>query len=274
MPLSLRVAPLDVFALLASPFVAKAPKDAHEWVSFEDEEEQRTWLFDLTFLESNWTCVFGNGCQGVLTAPTPELVQGCCSYGAHFVDEEDVDKVKASIPRLTADDWQFMDVAPVELITKNEAGDFVTALHDDACIFLNRPGFKEGPGCAFHVAAAKAGEHYVHWKPEVCWQLPLRREDETADDGWVTTSIGQWERRHWGDGGEEFAWWCTEEHEAFTGTSRVVDSMKEELIEIVGKRNYERLIAYLDQRGSRLSQGVRLEHPVVRKAAKTAAKKS
>ena len=65
------------------------PKDAHEWVSFEDLKRERTWMFDVTFLESNWTCIFGNGCQGVLTGPTPELVQGCCSYGAHFVDEKD-----------------------------------------------------------------------------------------------------------------------------------------------------------------------------------------
>ena len=251
--------------MLASAFVAKAPKDAHEWVSFEDGEEQRTWLFDLTFLESRWTCIFGAGCQGVLTAPVPELVQGCCSYGAHFVDEEDIDNVKRSIPRLTSEDWQFIDDAPDELIVKNEAGDYVTALKDDACVFLNRPGFHAGAGCAFHVAAARAGEHYVTWKPEVCWQLPLRREDEVSDDGYVTTSIGQWDRRHWGEGGEEFAWWCTEEAAAFAGETRVVDSMKEELIAIVGKRNYNRLLAYMDERSTRLSHGVRLEHPVVRR---------
>ena len=40
----------------------------------------------MTFLLSSWQCIFGNGCQGVLTEPAPELVQGCCSYGAHFSD--------------------------------------------------------------------------------------------------------------------------------------------------------------------------------------------
>ncbi len=49
------------------------PPDTHEWVSFEDPDEERTWLFDVTFLQSNWHCIFGNGCQGVLTGPTPEL---------------------------------------------------------------------------------------------------------------------------------------------------------------------------------------------------------
>jgi hypothetical protein len=248
--------------------VAKAPNDTHEWISFEDEDEQRTWRFDLTFLESRWTCIFGAGCQGVLTAPSPELVQGCCSYGAHFVDEADVERVSVAIERLTEADWQFAPVAPDELIVRNEAGDLVTVLHDDACIFLNRPGFEAGPGCAFHVAAERAGEHYVAWKPEVCWQLPLRREEEVGADGYVTTSIGQWDRRHWGEGGEEFSWWCTEDPAAFVGAERVVDSMRVELIEMVGPRTYDRLVAALDARDSRLAKGVRLEHPVVRRSAK------
>jgi len=27
--------------------------DLHEWISFEDDAEQRTWVFDATFLRSN-----------------------------------------------------------------------------------------------------------------------------------------------------------------------------------------------------------------------------
>ena len=62
--------------------------DTHEWMSFVDDDGA-SWLVDITFLLSNWNCIFGNGCQGVLTGPAPELVQGCCSYGAHFTGEED-----------------------------------------------------------------------------------------------------------------------------------------------------------------------------------------
>ena len=58
-----------------------SPVDRHEWLSFEDPEEDRTWLFDVTFLLSRWTCIFGRGCQGVLTEAAPELVQGCCISG-------------------------------------------------------------------------------------------------------------------------------------------------------------------------------------------------
>ena len=66
------------------------PHDLHEWICFEDPTEQRTWVFDATFLRSNYRCIYGDGCQGVLDADATELEQGCCSYGAHFVDDDDV----------------------------------------------------------------------------------------------------------------------------------------------------------------------------------------
>lgn len=240
------------------------PLDAHEWVSFDSTEEERTWRFDLTFLESNWRCIFGDGCQGVLTGPAPELVQGCCSYGAHLVDEADVANVLAKAALLDDGEWQFKHEAPPELIATNDEGDLTTALVDDACVFLNRPDFDGGPGCAFHVAAANRSESFVGWKPEVCWQLPLRREDAVGDDGYVTTSIGQWERRHWGDGGAEFHWWCSEDPAAYSGATRVIDSMVDELTEMVGSETYRALKAYIDDRAARLVAGVALPHPTVR----------
>ena len=83
--------------------VARPPVDTHEWVSFEDEDEERTWVFDVSFLTSNWKCIFGEGCQGVLTGPAPELVQGCCSYGAHLIDKKDARRVEKIAKTLTAD---------------------------------------------------------------------------------------------------------------------------------------------------------------------------
>ena len=44
----------------------------------------------------SWQCIYGRGCQGVLTGPAPELAQGCCSYGAHFTDDDDADRVEAA----------------------------------------------------------------------------------------------------------------------------------------------------------------------------------
>ena len=244
------------------------PVDAHEWVSFEDPDEERTWVFDVSFLASNWTCIYGNGCQGVLTAPAPELVHGCCSYGAHMVDKNDARRTEQMAASLSAEEWQFHDRGTKKGVLKeNKHGETVTRLVDGACIMLNRPGFPTGPGCALHQAAVRRGQNPLELKPEVCWQLPLRREDQVADDGYVTSTIRQWDRRHWGAGGQEFAWWCTESHEAFVGTSSVYVEMQAELTAMVGAKTYEMLVTYMQDRQDRLPKGVPLPHPAVRKPA-------
>jgi hypothetical protein len=244
----------------------KVPNDAHEWVSFEDEEEERTWVFDVTFLTSNWTCIFGRGCQGVLTGPAPELVHGCCSYGAHFIDAADRKRVEKAAATLGPEDWQFRDKAIKGGIVKKErSGEVVTRIVQGACIFLNRTDFPTGPGCALHQAALARGRDPLELKPEVCWQLPLRRDEAVAEDGHVTTTISQWDRKHWGKGGQQFHWWCTEAPEAFVGTRPVYQEMAAELTTMVGKRTYRRLQAYLADREARLVGRVALPHPVLRR---------
>ncbi len=242
-----------------------APTDAKEWVSFEDPDEERTWLFDATFLTSNWTCIYGRGCLGVLTEPAPELVHGCCSYGAHFVDKADLRRVERVAATLTDEEWQFRRKGRNGVVKTNRHGEQVTRLVDGACIFLNRPGFPAGPGCALHQAALRRGERPLDLKPEVCWQLPLRREDTVAEDGHVTSTVCQWDRRHWGEGGSEFHWWCTESPEAFVGDRPVYKEMEGELTAMVGKKIYRRLAALLAARGKALAEGVPLPHPALRR---------
>jgi hypothetical protein len=239
-----------------------SPADAHEWVSFEDPTEERTWRFDVTFLLSHWECIYGSGCQGVLTAPAPEMVQGCCSYGAHMTGEEDVTRVKAAARTLTSDQWQFAAQGQRGGITRRgTAGVSVTRLVEGACIFLNRPGFPGGPGCALHRAALERGEKPMDLKPDVCWQLPLRREDTVNADGSVTSVVGEWDRVHWGQGGEEFAWWCTEAPEAFRGGTPVWRQMQDELSGMTGPAVFALLAPYLQ---AREASGAVLPHPTVR----------
>ncbi len=241
----------------------QVPPGTHEWVSFEDPDEERSWLFDVTFLLSRWQCIYGRGCKGVLTGPAEEKAEGCCSYGAHFTDDEDVARVKEAARTLGEDDWQFAGVARHGGVVRTRAdGTRVTRMAAGACIFLNRPGFPGGPGCALHRAALRRGRPPMEMKPDVCWQLPLRREDSTDDTGRVVSAVTQWERRHWGDGGDEFHWWCTEAPEAFTAPDPVYVSLAAELTALVGKEIYRRLVAYLD---ARRSAGVPLPHPAVRR---------
>ena len=227
-----------------------APDDLHEWISFDDPDEDRTWVFDVTFLTSRWTCIFGCGCPGVLTGPAPELVQGCCSYGAHFTNDEDRERTDQLAAELTEDEWQFRKVAvrrggPIKV---TRAGEVVTRLVDGACIFLNRPGFPTGPGCALHQAALRRGQRPLDWKPEVCWQLPLRRVDETDVYGHVTSTVREWKRRDWGGGGAEFHWWCTDAPDAFVDRRPVYETMAEELVELVGPGPYAQFVGHVRSR--------------------------
>ncbi len=113
-------------------------------------------MFDVTFLTSNWTCIFGNGCQGVLTGPAPELVQGCCSYGAHLVDKKDARRVEKAAATLTPEEWQYHGTKK-NVVHENKHGETVTRLVDDACIFLNQPGFPAGGAAARSTSRRSSG---------------------------------------------------------------------------------------------------------------------
>ena len=177
--------------------------DLHEWVSIDVRDEDRTWLFDLTFLTSNWTCIFGDGCQGVLTEPAPELVQGCCSYGAHFTDKDDRKQSRAVAERLDDDEWQFKKKAEKRggPIYKNDDGECGHPARRRGLHLPEPARLPGGPGCALHRAALRRGERPLDWKPDVCWQLPLRLEEKTDDNGHGTSTLREWKRRDWGEGG-------------------------------------------------------------------------
>ena len=237
-----------------------------EWVTFDDPKEERRWQIDVTYLLSSWTCIFGAGCQGVLTAPAPELVQGCCSYGAHFSDKKDRDHVVKVARNLTDDEWQYASAGRQKGIFakagKDEDGktEWRTRLADDACIFLNRPGFDGGVGCALHIAALDAGERPLDWKPNVCWQVPIRLENDTDENGHVTSRLREWKRRDWGEGGHDFHWWCTEAPEAFVGREPVYKSSRDEIVELVGAHIYDLMVEQLERPG-----WTPLPHPTVRR---------
>ena len=244
-------------------------QDLHEWLSFEDPTEDRTWIFDVTFLLSRWTCIYGRGCKGVLTEEAPELHLGCCAYGAHFTDDADRARVEAAAATLTDDQWQHATAGRAGGVVEQEDGAWRTRLADDACIFLNRPGFAGGIGCALHTAALSAGQRPLDLKPDVCWQLPLRRVDSTDEVGHVTSTLREWKRRDWGEGGQEFAWWCTESSDAFAdagATGTVLHTMEAELVEMIGQDIHDRLLTALAERCSTTTP---LPHPALRRTPRT-----
>ena len=224
------------------------------WVEFVDPENENQRLrCDITWLTSRWHCVYGAGCQGIY-AERPD--DGCCTLGAHFTDDDDVARVRAVAARMTAGDWQHRaaGLGTAEDGLPHWAGhdeDAVTTrVVDGACIFLNRPGFAGGDGCALHARALRDGEQPHTYKPDVCWQLPLRRTYRTVTlpDGteYLEISIGEYDRRGWGPGGHDLDWYCSSNSEAHTAKEPVYRSSEAELRELMGDGAYEELVTHCE----------------------------
>jgi hypothetical protein len=232
--------------------VSPESDDVHEWVSFEDPD--RTWLVDVTFLTSGWECIWDKGCPGVHEVPTPERAEGCCSHGAHFADNADLQRVRAAAAGLEPSQWQHhrsIDEAFVAVADADaEEPTWTTASVDDACVFLNRPGFAGGHGCALHRGAIEAGVSYLDTKPEVCWQLPLRLEHHEDENGHLVSTLRQWRRHDWGEAGASFAWWCTDSHDAYIATTPVHERLRTEITALLGPDIVARLEDYLARRRS------------------------
>jgi hypothetical protein len=225
------------------------------WVEFvnpaDDSEVIRC---DLTWLTSSYTCIFGGGCPGIYKS-SPDV--GCCALGAHFADKEDEKRVASYVARLDASRWQFRPQGRVtrsDWVEKDDDGARKTRVieHDgqQACVFHNRPGFPGGAGCALHLLALEEGQHPLETKPDVCWQLPIRRtfRDVERPDGTTYTevSIGEYDRRGWGPGGHDLDWYCSGNTEAHISPEPVFITYAAELVALMGAPAYEELVRHCE----------------------------
>jgi hypothetical protein len=226
------------------------------WVEFEDPDDPgQRFRCDLTWLASRWACIFGAGCKGIY-ADRPD--DGCCTLGAHFSDRADEKRVRAFVQRLGPADWQWHSVGSRKnaWVETDADGERKTATHDGACIFLNRPGFVGGAGCALHGWALRNGRHPLETKPNVCWQLPVRRlfrEVERSDHtSYTEVTLTEYDRRGWGEGGHDLDWYCSGNTEAHGAREPVYVSCAPELVEMMGQAAYDVLArhcqAYVESR--------------------------
>ncbi|MDO5739215.1 MAG: hypothetical protein Q4P07_03615 [Ornithinimicrobium sp.] len=222
--------------------MTSTPLDApRAWAEFADpaEPDQRLRV-DLTWLTSRWHCIFGRGCPGI-DATEPDA--GCCTLGAHFTDEDDLARVAAVVDRLGPDEWQLRDPGLEEGWALEVDNISTTRVVDGACIFFNRAGFPAGVGCALHQHAIAEGVQPLTTKPDVCWQLPVRRSyrDVELPDGtsYLEITIAEYDRRGWGPGGHDLDWYCTNDPLAHTAPDPVYVSMRAELVELVGTEAYD-----------------------------------
>jgi hypothetical protein len=191
------------------------------------------WRFDRQWLGSRWTCIWGRGCQGILAEPAEHLGQGCCSLGAEIDGDDEARNIAALAATLSPALFEHHDEASSGGVFNDDTLTN-TRVVNGACIFLNRPTFDGGAGCALHLAAVASDESPIDWKPSVCWQLPVKVDWEMRDDDVEVATVRGWTRRDWGDDGDVMAWCCTEQPEAYVGDRAVIDSLGEELEAIVG----------------------------------------
>ncbi|MGZ8177053.1 hypothetical protein ACXVUM_03915 [Williamsia sp. SKLECPSW1] len=235
--------------------VPEVPLDfPREWVEFFDPADPEHLVSaDLTWLLSHWTCVFGTpACHGIIEGRPDD---GCCNHGAYLSDADDRERLERGMSMLTAEDWQFHakgsgkdPLGKRGYLEEGELEDepaLKTRVHKGACIFLNRPGFAGGVGCALHGMALRKGLEPLTVKPDVCWQLPVRREQDWVDrpDGTqiLKTTITEYDRRGWGEGGHDLKWYCSGSPEAHVGAEPVWKSYAPELTELIGADAYEEL---------------------------------
>lgn len=253
----------------SEPTATPAPDSgAREWVSFVDDNGE-TWLFDLTFFRSNYHCIYGQGCSGIEAEPAPDANRGCCSYGAHFVDDEDLHRVMSVAATLPAELWDNSALFPqlggpdtpieevIEALTEvDEDGDRITRIVDGACVLLNGNNAPTGPGCALHFAAVRAELEPLVWKPEVCWQVPIRVEHHLDDYDRHTHFVRQWTRGDWGDD-SGIGWWCSEADEAYSSAQSAARTLRAEIAALAGDSVADALVRHVDGEG----QVVRLPLP-------------
>jgi hypothetical protein len=228
------------------------PRAFVEFVNPDDQTE--VMRCDLTWLTSGYMCIFGRGCQGIY-ADSPDT--GCCTLGAHFSDKDDEARVARFVDKLTPETWQFhprRKVKKRDWVELDEDGERKTrAIEVDGqrgCVFHNRADFPTGAGCALHGLALLEGRNPLETKPDVCWQLPIRRTYRQVErqDGssYTEVTITEYDRRGWGPGGHDLDWYCSGNTEAHIAVEPVYVTHEPELVELMGRGAYDELVRHCE----------------------------
>ena len=173
-----------------------------EWLTFPaPDDPDRQFRVNVSFLLSNYECIFGRGCPGSLNK-YPSADHGCCERGVTFIDEDDFEHVEEMVGQLTAEDADNIDhIRNRGWFLASRAGKpYKTRKIGGLCIFGNRTGGAAGKsGCAFHPLAARQGKHHTETKPFICWSVPLnfRQEDPEEPGGRETTIVSAFTADAW-----------------------------------------------------------------------------
>ena len=192
-----------------------------EWITIPvPGKERKQWQIDVTFLMSSWRCIFGQGCQGVLTEPAPEMVAGLLLVRRARVREEGQGQGReareAARRRRVAVQEGRHEEGRVE--RRRGKDEWRTRLVQ-GCVRIPQSSRLRGRA-RLRVAPAR-DEHRASTSARpsrrCAGSCRCARSTATRKTRSVTSVLTEFGRDGWGEGGEEFAWWCTEAPEAFTG---------------------------------------------------------
>ena len=87
-------------------------------------------------------------------------------------------------------------------------------------------------------------------KPDVCWQLPIRRTFRNVErqDGssYTEVSIQEYDRRGWGPGGHDLDWYCSGNTEAHVAPDPLYLTSANELVALMGQAAYDELVTHCE----------------------------
>ena len=145
----------------------------------------------------------------------------------------------------------------------NKAGEIKTRLVDGACIFLNRPGFEGGIGCALHTGGARGRRAPA--RLEAPGVLAAARCGSRTTPRTPTATSPPRSASGSGATGARAARSSTggapSPHEAFVDRAPVYETLRDEIVEMVGQKAYDLLAEHVASRGTERY----LPHPALRR---------
>lgn len=239
-----------------------------DWLMFVHEGKR--YEVNLTFLMSNWQCIYGQGCPGMFgrqqSNTFPDI--GCCTHGFWVSNDEDEARAEANIALLTDDDWDKDLRAHVERKGWKARSDkepdgwrYKSRVIDGGCVFANRNGGSSGqPGCAFLALARRkgrdTGEHDNHtdYMPHVCHELPIKVQiwDDNVYGNEVMT-LDAWDASRWtgssaNDNESWQHWWCVDVPEAYSASSPLYERMEKSLRLRMGDVPYDMMVELIKRK--------------------------
>ena len=231
-----------------------------DWLTFPaPDDPDLQWRVNVSFLLSNYECIYGRGCPGLLNSHA-DGETACCERGVTFMDEDDFAHVSAMVDQLTEEDCDNIErIRSRGWYQASKTGrPYKTRKLGNGCIFVNHSTGPAGkPGCSFHHLAARLGVHPSETKPFICWTLPLNLSDEepVEPNGRSTRLVTAFTADAWAGGDDaddpegraHMGYWCVDTPDAYRGARPVYQSMEIELRKGMGDASYERMVELLEE---------------------------